>query len=28
MRKKKYLKNKFGDEFERYCGSVKRWIFF
>ncbi len=24
----KYLKNKFGDEFERYCTSVKRWIFF
>ena len=24
----KYLKNKFGDEFERYCGAVKRWIFF
>ena len=24
----KYLKNKFGDEFERYCNSVKRWIFF
>ena len=24
----KYLKDKFGDEFERYCISVKRWIFF
>ncbi len=24
----KYLKDKFGDEFERYCNSVKRWIFF
>ena len=24
----KYLKDKFGDEFERYCDSVKRWIFF
>ena len=24
----KYLQNKFGDEFERYCNSVKRWIFF
>ena len=24
----KYLKNKFGEEFERYCASVKRWIFF
>ena len=23
----KYLKDKFGDEFERYCNSVKRWIF-
>ena len=24
----KYLQDKFGDEFERYCNSVKRWIFF
>ncbi len=24
----KYLKEKFGDEFARYCDSVKRWIFF
>ena len=24
----KYLKDKFGDEFERYCNSVKRWILF
>ena len=24
----KYLKNKFGDEYDRYCISVKRWIFF
>ena len=24
----RYLKDKFGDEFERYCISVKRWIFF
>ena len=23
-----YLKNKFGDEFDRYCGAVKRWIIF
>ena len=24
----KYLKDKFGDEFIRYCDSVKRWLFF
>ena len=24
----KYLKNKFNDEFIRYCQSVKKWIFF
>ncbi len=24
----KYLQDKFGEEFERYCNSVKRWIFF
>ena len=24
----KYLKDKFGVEFERYCDSVKRWIIF
>mgnify|MGYP001308917290 FL=1 len=24
----KYLKNKFGEEFERYCDSVKKWILF
>ena len=24
----KYLKDKFGDEFDRYCSSVKRWVFF
>ncbi len=23
-----YLKNKFGDEFVRYCGAVKRWLIF
>ena len=23
-----YLKNKFGDEFDRYCGAVKRWLIF
>ena len=23
-----YLKNKFGDEFVRYCGAVKRWLVF
>jgi len=23
-----YLKNKFGDEFDRYCGAVKRWLLF
>ena len=23
-----YLKNKFGDEFDRYCGAVKRWLVF
>ena len=23
-----YLKNKFGDEFDRYSLSVKRWLFF
>jgi len=23
-----YLKNKFGDEFFRYCGAVKRWLIF
>ncbi len=24
----KYLKDKFGDEYERYCVSVKKWFFF
>ena len=24
----KHLKSKFGDEFERYCRAVKRWLFF
>ena len=24
----KYLKNKFKDDFDRYCESVKKWIFF
>tara|TARA_Y100000768_G_C23653864_1_gene529889 strand:+ start:190 stop:648 length:459 start_codon:yes stop_codon:yes gene_type:complete len=24
----KYLKDNFGEEFERYCNSVKRWILF
>ena len=23
-----YLKNKFGDEFDRYCGAVRRWLIF
>ena len=23
-----YLKNKFGDEFNRYCGAVRRWLIF
>ena len=23
-----YLKNKFRDEFDRYCGAVKRWLIF
>ena len=23
-----YLKNKFGDEFDHYCGAVKRWLIF
>ena len=23
-----YLKNKFGDEFVRYCGAVKKWLIF
>ena len=23
-----YLKNKFGDEFDRYCRAVKRWLIF
>ena len=23
-----YLKNKFGDEFVRYCGTVRRWLIF
>jgi len=23
-----YLKNKFGDEFDRYCGAVRRWLLF
>jgi len=23
-----YLKNKFGDEFDRYCGAVKKWLIF
>ena len=23
-----YLKNKFGEEFSRYCGAVKRWLIF
>ena len=23
-----YLKNKFGHEFDRYCGAVKRWLIF
>ena len=23
-----YLKNKFGDEFAQYCGTVKRWFIF
>ena len=23
-----YLKKKFGDEFDRYCGAVRRWLLF
>ena len=23
-----YLKGKFGDEFDRYCGAVRRWLIF
>ena len=23
-----YLKNKFRDEFDRYCGAVKKWLIF
>ena len=23
-----YLNNKFGNEFQRYCWAVKRWLFF
>ena len=28
VKEEKYLKEKFGDEFIRYCDSVKRWLFF
>ncbi len=28
VKEEKYLKEKFGDEFIRYCDCVKRWLFF
>ena len=28
IKEEKFLKNKFKDEFDRYCQSVKKWIFF
>ena len=28
LEEEKYLKNKFNDEFDRYCKSVKKWMFF
>ena len=28
IQEEKFLKNKFKDEFDRYCESVKKWIFF